>query len=429
MADRIHYSHAARRSEPAADRDGRRPPRRELRRLARRRPELGLDALRRGDRRRPAAPRSIFPAGRVPTPSSPSSPSSSVDGLLLTGGPRPRRRLLRRGRRPRERDRRPAARPGRARARARRRSSASCRMLGVCRGMQLLNVALGGGIDQHLADPERIHRGEPGDVRRPRGRGRCAGTRLAAILGERRGDGALPPPPGRRSARGAAGRRRPSRPTGSSRPPRSPTAPSASRCSGIPRRTWRRAACSLYDGAGRRRRGAAAAHGGRSVSVTDCSAMAEPLELAPSKIVATHLSYRSRCDEYRMAAPPRYPSYFLKPLELARPATAPTVARPRGCRFLNYEGEIAVVIGKRAHGVSRAEALDHVAGYTVANDFGVHDFRHIDRGSMLRVKGQDGFCPLGPGAGRRRRARSRGPHPAHLRQRRAGAGGPHRRPT
>ena len=34
--------------------------------------------------------------------------------------------------------------------------------------------------------------------------------------------------------------------------------------------------------------------------------------------------------------------------------------------------------------------------YTVANDFGVHDFRHIDRGSMLRVKGQDGFCPLGP---------------------------------
>ena len=37
----------------------------------------------------------------------------------------------------------------------------------------------------------------------------------------------------------------------------------------------------------------------------------EPFELEPSKIVATHLSYRSRCDEYRMAAPPRYPSYFL----------------------------------------------------------------------------------------------------------------------
>jgi 5-oxopent-3-ene-1,2,5-tricarboxylate decarboxylase/2-hydroxyhepta-2,4-diene-1,7-dioate isomerase len=41
-------------------------------------------------------------------------------------------------------------------------------------------------------------------------------------------------------------------------------------------------------------------------------------------------------------------------------------------------------------------ALEYVKGYTAANDFGVHDFRHADRGSMLRVKGQDGFCPLGP---------------------------------
>jgi len=54
------------------------------------------------------------------------------------------------------------------------------------------------------------------------------------------------------------------------------------------------------------------------------------------------------------------------------------------------------VIGRRCHGVSLDEALDYVAGYTVANDWGVHDFRHADRGSMLRVKGQDGFCPLGP---------------------------------
>lgn len=115
----------------------------------------------------------------------------------------------------------------------------------------------------------------------------------------------------------------------------------------------------------------------------------------PSKIVATHLSYRSRCDEYRMDAPPEAPSYFLKPPSSLSAHEAP-VARPRGCRFLNYEGEIAIVIGERCSAVSRADALDHVAGYTVANDFGVHDFRHIDRGSMLRVKGQDGFCPLGP---------------------------------
>jgi 5-oxopent-3-ene-1,2,5-tricarboxylate decarboxylase/2-hydroxyhepta-2,4-diene-1,7-dioate isomerase len=70
--------------------------------------------------------------------------------------------------------------------------------------------------------------------------------------------------------------------------------------------------------------------------------------------------------------------------------------RPAGCRFLNYEGEVAVVIGRRCRGVGLDEALDYVGGYTVVNDWGVHDFRHADRGSMLRVKGQDGFCPLGP---------------------------------
>ena len=117
--------------------------------------------------------------------------------------------------------------------------------------------------------------------------------------------------------------------------------------------------------------------------------------VVPGKIVATHLSYRSRVTEYRMERPPDAPSYFLKPPS-SLSAHMAEVARPPGCRFLNYEGEVGLVIGRRALGVSIGEALDHVAGVTVANDFGVHDFRHIDRGSMLRVKGQDGFCPLGP---------------------------------
>ena len=117
--------------------------------------------------------------------------------------------------------------------------------------------------------------------------------------------------------------------------------------------------------------------------------------VVPSKIVATHLTYRSRLDEYRVARPPAAPSYFLKPPSSLSGHLAPVV-RPHGCRFLNYEGEIAVVIGRRCHGVPVAEALDYVRGYTVADDWGVHDFRHADRGSMLRVKGQDGFCPLGP---------------------------------
>jgi 5-oxopent-3-ene-1,2,5-tricarboxylate decarboxylase/2-hydroxyhepta-2,4-diene-1,7-dioate isomerase len=115
----------------------------------------------------------------------------------------------------------------------------------------------------------------------------------------------------------------------------------------------------------------------------------------PSKIIATHLTYRSRAVEYQMARLPQTPSYFMKPPSSLSGHLA-TVTRPAGWRFLNYEGEVAVVIGRRCHGVSLDEALDYVVGYTVANDWGVHDFRHADRGSMLRVKGQDGFCPLGP---------------------------------
>lgn len=115
----------------------------------------------------------------------------------------------------------------------------------------------------------------------------------------------------------------------------------------------------------------------------------------PTKIVATHLTYRSRAEEYRMARLPSQPSYFLKPPS-SLSAHRAFVARPQGCEYLNYEGEIAVVIGERCLGASRRDALRYVRGYTVANDWGVHDFRHADRGSMLRVKGQDGFCPLGP---------------------------------
>jgi 5-oxopent-3-ene-1,2,5-tricarboxylate decarboxylase / 2-hydroxyhepta-2,4-diene-1,7-dioate isomerase len=114
----------------------------------------------------------------------------------------------------------------------------------------------------------------------------------------------------------------------------------------------------------------------------------------PTKIFAVHLTYRSRIEEYAARTPPE-PSYFVKP-----PTTLNGHHRPvrmaKGTRFLNYEGELAVVVGRRMKGVPLERALDHVAGYTCANDVGMHDFRHADRGAMLRVKGQDGFLPLGP---------------------------------
>ena len=73
------------------------------------------------------------------------------------------------------------------------------------------------------------------------------------------------------------------------------------------------------------------------------------------------------------------------------------MVRPRGCRWLNYEGEIVVVIGRTCRNVAPDDAADYIAGYTIGNDFGLHDFRDTDAGSMLRVKGSDTLAPVGPG--------------------------------
>jgi len=130
---------------------------------------------------------------------------------------------------------------------------------------------------------------------------------------------------------------------------------------------------------------------GTRVADADATYLA-PVE--PSKILAVHLSYRSRVEEYA-ASIPAAPSYFMKPRS-ALNGHRGVIPKARDARFLNYEGELAVVIGARMKGVAETDALDHVAGYACANDVGMHDFRHADRGSMLRVKGQDGFLPLGP---------------------------------
>jgi len=115
----------------------------------------------------------------------------------------------------------------------------------------------------------------------------------------------------------------------------------------------------------------------------------------PSKIIAVHLNYRSRVEEFGTRLPAA-PTYFHKPAT-ALNAHKAAVVRPEGCKWLNYEGEIAIVIGRTCRNVSPKDAGDYIAGYTVANDYGLHDFRDTDAGSMLRVKGSDTLCPLGPG--------------------------------
>lgn len=117
--------------------------------------------------------------------------------------------------------------------------------------------------------------------------------------------------------------------------------------------------------------------------------------VTPSKILACHLNYHSRVEEFMTKLPPA-PTYFHKPTTSLN-AHGGQVVRPERCEYLNFEGEIAIVIGETCRNVAPDEAGSFIAGYTIANDFGLHDFRDTDAGSMLRVKGSDTLSPLGPG--------------------------------
>ncbi|TXN31267.1 fumarylacetoacetate hydrolase family protein [Lacisediminihabitans profunda] len=131
---------------------------------------------------------------------------------------------------------------------------------------------------------------------------------------------------------------------------------------------------------------------GREVGL-DAAIHLPPTE--PSKIIAVHLNYASRTDEF-MTKLPSAPTYFHKPIT-ALNSHRGSVVRPLGCKWLNFEGEIVIVIGRTCRNVSPQDAGDYIAGYTIGNDFGLHDFRDTDAGSMLRVKGSDTLAPVGPG--------------------------------
>ncbi len=115
----------------------------------------------------------------------------------------------------------------------------------------------------------------------------------------------------------------------------------------------------------------------------------------PTKIICIHLNYDSRRVEFK--APPLVtPTYFQKPLTTLNSHRG-FLNRPADCQYLNYEGEIAAIVGKPMRNVAPADVWENLAGFAAANDVGAQDFRDTDAGSMLRVKGQDGFCPIGPG--------------------------------
>jgi 2-keto-4-pentenoate hydratase/2-oxohepta-3-ene-1,7-dioic acid hydratase in catechol pathway len=91
---------------------------------------------------------------------------------------------------------------------------------------------------------------------------------------------------------------------------------------------------------------------------------------------------------------PAEPVIFLKP-STAVIGTGQPIPIPAGVGRVDYEAELAVVIGRRTHNATAEEAAVNVLGFTCANDVTARDLQKID-GQWTRAKGFDGFCPLGP---------------------------------
>jgi 5-oxopent-3-ene-1,2,5-tricarboxylate decarboxylase/2-hydroxyhepta-2,4-diene-1,7-dioate isomerase len=111
-------------------------------------------------------------------------------------------------------------------------------------------------------------------------------------------------------------------------------------------------------------------------------------------IIALGLNYADHARELSFAAQDE-PLVFLKSRGSVIGHNAVT-RRPAGVAFMHYECELAVVIGKAGRRISRADAMSHVAGYTIANDYAIRDYLENWYRPNLRVKNRDGGTVLGP---------------------------------
>jgi 2-keto-4-pentenoate hydratase/2-oxohepta-3-ene-1,7-dioic acid hydratase in catechol pathway len=115
--------------------------------------------------------------------------------------------------------------------------------------------------------------------------------------------------------------------------------------------------------------------------------------VAPSKVVAVGRNYAEHAAELGNEVPPA-PILFLKP-----PTTVigpgEHIVRPEGVGRVDFEGELAVVVGKPVRRLAPGDAIQAVLGFTCANDVTARDLQRAD-GQWTRGKGFDTFCPLGP---------------------------------
>ena len=114
---------------------------------------------------------------------------------------------------------------------------------------------------------------------------------------------------------------------------------------------------------------------------------------APTKIVCAGLNYKDHAEEMGLPIPEQ-PVIFLKPPSaILEPGG--TIPYPMMTHRIDYEAELAVVIGKTAKGVRQDTALDYVLGYTCINDVTARDLQKMD-GQWTLAKSFDGFAPFGP---------------------------------
>ncbi len=126
--------------------------------------------------------------------------------------------------------------------------------------------------------------------------------------------------------------------------------------------------------------------------------VAEATLLAPSiprsKVVAVGKNYVDHVTEMGGDAPPAEPLLFLKP-NTSVIGPGDTIVTPRQSSQVEFEGELAIVIGSIAKNVAPERVSEVVFGYTVANDVTARDLQRSD-GQWARAKGFDTFCPVGP---------------------------------
>jgi 2-keto-4-pentenoate hydratase/2-oxohepta-3-ene-1,7-dioic acid hydratase in catechol pathway len=115
--------------------------------------------------------------------------------------------------------------------------------------------------------------------------------------------------------------------------------------------------------------------------------------LKPTKIICVGLNYIDHAKELNMEIP-KEPIIFLKPTS-GIIYNNDTIVRPKISKRVDYEVELAIVIGKECKNVKKEDAMEHIKGYTILNDVTARDLQEKD-GQWTRAKSFDTFCPIGP---------------------------------